>query len=72
MKFKKTVFRLRVNKFSHVEIFARDIGFSSVHKQEILEGALAILREVRGKKAVDYWLRDYMKAGFRWNRIEAS
>jgi intein-encoded DNA endonuclease-like protein len=72
VEFRKTVFRLRVNKFSHVEIFAREIGFSSAHKREILEDALAILEKVRGKKAVDYWLRDHMKAGFRWSRIEAN
>jgi len=72
VEFKKTVFRLQVNKFSHVEVFSREIGFSSVSKQKILEDALAILRRVRGKKAVDYWLRDYVKAGFRWSRIKAS
>jgi intein-encoded DNA endonuclease-like protein len=70
--FKKTVFRLCVNNFNDVEVFARGIGFLSVHKQKILEDALAILRKVRGKKAVDCWLRHYTKAGFRWSRIEAS
>ena len=68
VRFKKTVFVLRISKRQDVVEFARKIGFASIRKQRRLEDILSILQHYGPKEGRHEWTRFYSKVGDRWVR----